>query len=142
VSLKKLKCKRLQDYPKVYRDALACFEAFRRLGFSADEIFFGYGAVDGIADMVHLQLQTQGKTFTVVVGHLPFWSRKKALKTWGALAKLMNQLPPQSEEWFEHVWHQHLLGSSTEYFATFAASIQEKGIIIPELVPLTAQGQA
>ncbi len=142
MSRTKIKPRRLRDYPKVYRDALACFEAFRRLGFSADEIFFGFDVVDGERDMVHMQLQTQGKTFTVTVAPIPGASRAKVAKTWKAIAKLMNELPAHSEEWRECVWDQHLLGTSTEYFTLFATGIQEKGIIIPELVPFTAAGQA
>ena len=140
--LKARKLERLADYPKPYRDALAYFEAFRRFGFGADEIFFGFGVVDYQPDMVHLQLQTQGKTFTVVVGELPGARRALVEKTWRSLAALMNSLPPESEEWREHVWKQHVLGSSTEYFAMLAAGIQGKGIIIPELLPLQAIGDA
>jgi len=142
MSRTKLKPKRLRDYPKVYRDALACFEALRRLGFDADEIFFGFDMVDEAPDMVHMQLQTQGKKFTVTVAQLPGASRHKVARTWKTLAKLMNELPPRSPEWYEHVWNQHLLGSSLEYFAMFTAGIQAKGIIVPELAPLVSQGQA
>ena len=145
MSPKKLKNKqpqRLQDYPKPYRDALAYFEAFRRFGFSADEIFFGFGVVDLAPDIVHLQLQTQGKTFTVIVGELPGVKRSRVEKVWRAITELMNTLEPHSAEWREHVWEQHPVGASVDYFAMLASGIQAKGIIIPELAPMQAIGQA
>ncbi len=134
MSQTKLKPKRmrLQDYPQSYRDALAHWGAFRKLGFSADEIFFGFGPVSYEPDIMHVQLVTQGKTFTTVVAQLPGASRAKVIRQWAAISKLYNVAPDEDRE----VVHRgHLIGSSQDYFVTFAQAIIAKGIIAPELIP-------
>lgn len=145
MSRTKLKTKkpvRLADYPKPYRDALACFEAFRRCGFSADEIYFGFGPVDDQPDIVHMQLQTQGKTFTVTIAQLLGQPYKRVVKTWRAISGLMNLQPPDEPEWREHVWLQSKFGADVDYFANFATAIRQKGIIVPELVAFENAGSA
>lgn len=131
---------RIGDFPKIYRDTLAHWCAFRNLGFGADDIFFGFGAVDYQTNMVHLQLQTQGKKFTVVMGQLPGATRSKVIKTWMRMATLA-----QESEMAERdaCYRDHLIGSNVDYFAAFVLGIQAKGIVIPELPELTPHaGQA
>lgn len=135
----KPKSKRISDFPKSYRDALAHFEAFRRLGFSADDIFFGFGEVSGEPDVMHLQLKTQGQEFTVSIAQIPGATYEQVTKTWEQVAGL---LPVASEAEMLACWDGHLLGSSLEYFAMLASCIQEKGIWVPYLAQAAAQGQA
>jgi hypothetical protein len=116
-------------YPKIYRDTLAYWCTFRNLGFSADEIFFGFGTVDGQSDMVHLQLQTQGKTFTVTVGELRK-PRQQVLDTWKQFATLAQQ---STQEERNACYRSHLIGESKEYFTAFVQGILMKGIVVPEI---------
>jgi hypothetical protein len=131
VSRTKIKPKRLADFPKAYRDALAYWSAFRQLGFSADDIYFGFGVVDGQPDIVHMQLATQGATFTVTVAQLRGVPRSKVLKTWQQCATLAQE---SSVEERNQCYREHLIGQSPEYFMLLAVGIQEKGILVPEIL--------
>jgi hypothetical protein len=139
VSRTKLKRKRLSQYPQSYRDALAHWAAFRKLGFSADEIFFGFGPVSREPDIMHVQLATQGKTFTVVVAQLMGAQRDSVVRMWEEISALYNEAPDKDRD---AVHEGHLIGSSLDYFATFAQAIIAKGVIAPELIPFMNPAQA
>lgn len=130
--------KRIADYPKVYQDALAYWCAFRDLGFSADDIFFGLGTVSGVRDCVFLMLTTQDKDFTVTVGRLPGAVEADVHETWKQLADAVHV---SSVDERRACSERHLIGSNRDYYATFVAAIHSKGILIPELAPL-AQNKA
>lgn len=127
MSRTKLKPKRITDFAKPYRDALAHWSALRNLGFSADEIFFGFGTVSGEPNIIHLQLQTQGKTFTVMVAQVP-QSRERVTKTWKQIAT-MAQASTLEER--ESCYRERF---DEAYFMEFTLAIRAKGILIPELV--------
>jgi len=131
MSRTKLKPRRIGDYSKPYRDALAYWCSFRNLGFAADEIFFGFGVVDGQPDWVHLQLQTQGKTFTVIVAQLPGAKRQKVMSTWYKFATLARD---STELERNACYKDHLLGQSLDYYSVFVLSIEAVGITVPELL--------
>lgn len=133
MSRTKPKNKRIADFPKPYRDALAYWSTFRNLGFDAAEIFFGFGEVSGQPDIIHLQLQTQGKTFTACVEQLPGADRWQVLNTWKRLAKAVHA---STEPERSACVRDHLLGHP-DYLATLVQTIQAKGILIPELAHLS-----
>jgi hypothetical protein len=133
MSRKKLKPKRLADFPKAYRDAMAHWSAFRQLGFDANDIYFGFGVVDREPDVVHLQLKTQGLKFTVIVAQLPGHSFEHVTKTWKQFATLA-QSSEQAER--ERCYREHVIGQSIDYFLMFVQSIREKGILVPEVAHL------
>jgi hypothetical protein len=134
MSRTKLKTKRIADFPKPYRDALAYWCTFRKLGFDASEIFFGFGEVSGVPNCIHLQLQTQGKTFTATVAQLPLLTdRQQVFNTWKQISKATNQ---STEPERAACVKEHLLGN-LDYFATLVAAIQDKGIVVPELPHLS-----
>lgn len=127
----------LTQYAQPYRQALATFEAFRKLDFSADEIFFGFGPVSGTADMVHMQLQTQGKTFTVMCGVLRGASRSSVIKTW---SQITTRIPSEKQEHLDQIWRESVY-AETSYFVVFASMIVDKGIVLPAL-PEMSRGRA
>lgn len=129
--LKSPKPKTILDFPKIYRDALAHWSTFRNLGFSADDIFFGFGPVSGVPDVVHMQLQAQGKTFTVSIGQLPGEPRERVFKTWQACATMAQT---STVEQRDACYRGHLLGESKDYFQVFVEAIHAKGIVSPEIV--------
>ena len=139
VSRTKTKTKRLADFPKPYRDTLAYWQAFRKLGFMADDIFVGFGIVSGAKDILHIQLATQGSTFTVTVAQLLGESRAKVVKTWKQIAKIAITAPDDERE---ACYRGHLIGSSVEHFVLFTSLIQQKGIMVPEVMRMAAAGQA
>jgi len=131
VSRTKIKPKRVADFPKSYRDALAYWAALRQLGFSSDDIFFGFGVVDGEPHMMHLQLKTQGRVFTVVVAQLPDQTWERATKTWTRLCKIALAGPSDD---INRCYRDHLVGQSLDYFAALAQGIHDKGILVPEVM--------
>ena len=138
MSRKRIKPKRVTDFPKVFRDAYAHHKAFCMLGFDSSDIWFGFGEVSGDPDVVFWQLKTQGKVFTVVVGKHT-GTRERVFKEWQRFAELVQTSSPEE---LDACWKGHLLGSSTEYFTFFAAAIVQKGIIVPELASDFAVGSA
>lgn len=123
------RAKRIADFPKPYRDVLAYWSTFRNLGFTADEIFFGFGEVSGRPDILHLQLQTQGKTFTAMIEQLPGAQRDNVLRTWAKLCQVTHR---STEPERSACIKDHLLGNR-DYFATLVQAILAKGIVIPKL---------
>ncbi len=129
MSRTKLHFRRIADFPKPYRDTLAYWSTLRNLGFDAEEIFFGFGEVSGQPDCVHLQLQTQGKTFTITVDQIPGASHDQACRTWTKLCKVA-QVSKEPER--AACIKDHLL-ANLDYFAGLVAAIQDKGIVVPAL---------
>lgn len=62
----------LDDIPVPLRECLAVFEALRRCGFSSDDIYF-VRAIARDTGRINLavQLQAQGRVYTVTCGELP-----------------------------------------------------------------------
>ena len=135
----KSKTKRIADFPKAYRDTYAYFHAFTRLGFATDDLFVGFGAVGNLTDVIHVYLATQGKTFTVSVAQLVGVPHAKVMRTWRQFAALVNKASQADRE---ACFRDHLIGSSVEYFAMLTTMIQEKGILVPEVMRMAAVGQA
>lgn len=128
MSRTKLKQKKLTSCPKPYQDCLAVWKALRQLGFESDDIFFGFGPVNGSPDVMHMQLNTQGKEFVVAVAIIPGATYESTTKVWREIATLSTKVDPEE---LEALFRSHLLGSSTEYFQMFAAEIVRKGILLP-----------
>ncbi len=138
MSRTKIKPQRLADYPKVYRDAVTVWGAFRDLGFAADDIFFFFGEVSGQPDHVAMVLKTQGQMFTMVVGHTE-GPRARVEKTWKQVAKLVHT---STQEERRALLKEHML-DNRDYYLTFIAAIQAKGILVPIVVEhLPHAGQA
>ena len=74
---------KLDEFPQPVKEALAYHEAFRRLGFLSDDIFF---VVYPNANATQVQLHSQGLQFACGVGMLP-----ARYKTQAASAKLWKQ---------------------------------------------------
>lgn len=119
---------RITQYPRAYREALAYWCALRNLGFSADQIFLGFGPVDLLSDCLFLQLQAQGQEFTVTVERIPGARQEEVHATWTQMAESLQQ---SNEEERQTIFAQHPLGQDLNYYAAFVLAIQRKGIAIP-----------
>lgn len=129
----------IADAPEPYRVALAHWSAFRHLGFDAKDIFFGFGPVSGEDDCLHLQLQTQGKTFTISVARIPGAEQRDVFAIWQHIARLTSEA---SIEEIDANARRTVIGNQ-EYFTMLAVGIRDKGIIIPELARFeTSAGSA
>lgn len=109
------------------REALATFEAFRRLGFPADDIFF-----EDVIDPQDQQramlceLRTQGKTFAVIVGP----SDDSTMARLDDAAAWWNSVDPASRL-CERIWE----GSAIRgHSVGFLMAIIAKGITLPVVV--------
>lgn len=74
-------------HPSVWR-TWSAWEALRRCGFSADDIYVGMG-IDGRRDAVYVQLLAQGKEFNLVVGTTPL-SEDDFIAEWQSFCARLN----------------------------------------------------
>lgn len=97
-------------YPAVLLDARCCHEAFRRFGFSADDIFMHVAQnVDAPGTpWLFAVLKAQGKTFTITVGPLEGLEPEELLRLWTALAADFNARDRQDAELIE-IWENGLV---------------------------------
>lgn len=132
--------RKLSDFPKQYRDALAVWSALRRLGFDADDIFVGFQDSDEGRDMLFVQLKTQGKKFSVLVAPIPGAKQSSVFKIWQKAAKMYNEAPDADRE---ACYRESMLGNF-DYFMTLTGTIMKTGIIVPNehILRATSQGQA
>lgn len=132
MSQRKLKPQRVADFPEVYRVAVAYWSVLRDLGFSADDIFFGFDTVSGLRDMVHLQLQTQGRQFTIVAGQLSGHAKRKVLKTWQRIAEAVHASTQE-----ERVANANACFGDAPpgYLEALSDGIRRRGIVIPTDAP-------
>ncbi len=80
---------RLKHLPQPVKEALGYFEAFRRLGFPADDIYFALGP-KGQAQTI---LRSQGLQFACNVGFLPkrYHTEKASAALWTEAGTLWNE---------------------------------------------------
>lgn len=108
-----------------YWECFATHEAFRRLGFTSDELFVGFGNVSGIDDVLHVQLQSQDKTFTVPVAKMPGVKYEDAMATWQAFA---HSLPGMNESELQRRWESSSIRKNS---VMFLMALIDKGFVIP-----------
>lgn len=78
---------KLDDYPTAIKEGLAYHEAFRRLGFPPDDIYFATYA----SNHVQIQLKSDGKTFRVDLGMFPArFSQEEIGQMWAKAVELWN----------------------------------------------------
>lgn len=118
-----------KTFPKHYRDALAVWKALRMVGFSSDDIYLGYMPVNGVPDMLFVQLNAEGLEFVCVVSKVPGQTQEQVRAAWEEICDHGQTYP----EFVNACFRDHLLGSSSEYFTSFVAAIIAKGITPPEI---------
>lgn len=133
----------LFDVPDAYREALAVFEALRRLGFDADDIFFQCGlpapelvpsVVPAGLNIVRVILRTTGQEFVVDVGLLRQGEVADAFEETmrGFMVAIVEgRLTPDE---LQRVWKESDIGASVEKFATLTLLLQQKGFLVPALL--------
>jgi hypothetical protein len=118
----------LSSYPEPIRIALATFEAFRRLGFVAEDIYFSVrmGSATGLKERgVGIQLQVRGREFAVYAGSLDGNDDEK-IAIWKAAARRWSTC---AEEERQEVWAESGLGNLG---VALILGLAEKGILIPK----------
>jgi len=110
------------DIPPAIREALGCHEAFRRLGFPADEIYVQLRE----DKMMFVILQSQGKRFVHATGVLDM-TQEEFEAAWMATAEAVNSRTITDEE-------LHKICSSSvpsRHAHAFITALLEKGFKPP-----------
>jgi hypothetical protein len=119
----------LFQYDKAYREALAAFEALRKLGFSPEDIFFLTSGADEETKHISVVLLTQGKEFVITTGTIR-GSVEEIEKTWKELAGLLasGKIPKNQLDtsWRKSMAHTHAY--------EFMLAILKKGIQLPSML--------
>ena len=91
---------KLDDFPQPVKEALAYHEAFRRLGFPADDIFFAVSPKEA-----QVQLHSQGLQFACGVGLLParYKTQAASTKLWAQACEVWNAA--DNKDICESVWN-------------------------------------
>ncbi len=98
------------EYPEILLDAWCCHEAFRRFGFSADEIFMHVsqnGEQPG-APWLFSVLKAQGKEFTITIGPLGDQTPEALMALWHQFAAVTNARSPDDAE-MQEIWEKGII---------------------------------
>ena len=116
------------ELPKPYREALGVHEGLRKLGFASADIYFGVGGKTavGAAHQVVIALNTQGKSFIVVVGFLND-AADNIERTWIELATAVSD-GQVSQKHLDRIWQESMIHDDC---VGFVASIVGKGFTLP-----------
>jgi hypothetical protein len=116
------------DIEQPYREILGFFEAFRRMGFLSDHIFFfQMGKMPGKKPETHqvgVELQAQKKKFSVPTGFVQ-GTPETIYARWHLIAKA---LPEMSEAELTTLWET---SEARRRLVELVLSLQEKGFFLP-----------
>ncbi len=119
---------RIESTQKVLYRALGMFEAYRRLGFSADDIFISFNALKRRNTYQVLQeLHTQEKAFRVSCG-VVHGSQENLIQTWMKLGEWWNHGAQEEERQkiYDVAWPELKVSH-----AGLVGAILAKGLVIP-----------
>jgi hypothetical protein len=117
---------KIADFPQVMREALSIWQAFRQLGFKAEELFLGIHDVGGGNKVISMQLHTQGRVFFQEAGDYVGDS-----KEFEALFKKLAQIfqkAPQAELWTNLESSEVFKGG----YSPFVIALLVTGIKLPQ----------
>lgn len=117
----------------VFREALAVHEAFRRLGFASDDLFFCVAN----KNQVFVKLIHEGKDFAVICGQFNV-PAKQLFDEWKALLEEVNDgsLP---EDTMQEIWASSFVYKGR---ASFITALLTKGFPIPRNEAKTERKEA
>ncbi|HVI42716.1 MAG TPA: hypothetical protein VM577_19080 [Anaerovoracaceae bacterium] len=104
-----------------YREALACHEGLRRLGFKPDDIYMMLVEQD-----LYVSLRVQDLEFNIELGAVEK-TADEFPEYWGQIADRFNTCP---EEEASEIWEASFFKKS---FEKIAILIRSKGILLPKL---------
>lgn len=112
-------------------DLYGAHQAFCRLGFRSEDLYFGFGDVVNVGqDVVFMHLETQGQEFNLAVCQLPFADEETLFAKWQAFADRINNSSP---EYQDKMWRESHVGKDTDTFLALTCAIAHKGFKIPVL---------
>jgi hypothetical protein len=127
---------KLDEIREIYRRVWAVYEAFRKLGFTDDDVKYVAGSVrlqDGsVSPTNHMvvQLVAQDKVFSVFVGELdhPIEEAREALEA----LRLALRDHSISDDDLKTMWNESRMGD-VSYFGEFAMALINNGFVLPAL---------
>lgn len=113
---------------KIFWKAWTVFEAFRRLGFTPDEIYFAYRPNNFITvTEVSVVLKTQNKEFCVGLGELsPIQNESELKDKWTYFCN--ETLPKATQNELSDKWESSIISKDS---VGFMKSFLDKGFYIP-----------
>lgn len=114
-------------YARPLREALATFNALRRLGFLAEDIYFHIGSAVQGAHQVCIVLKTQEKQFVVDLGFIQA-DREKIAAAWNELAEACQDQQIDSEQ-LSRMWQQSAIYNDP---AALVTALINKGFYLPK----------
>lgn len=115
---------KFNDIHPVYRQAIGCHEAFRKLGFPSEEIFVLYQGGDST---LFVTLESQGKKFNVAVGRMVL-TQGQFEKDWGEITTKIND-GTVSQADLDAIWQDSMPAKDS---TGFLLALYEKGIQVPK----------
>jgi hypothetical protein len=127
---------KLEEIPMVYRHTWSVYEAFRKLGFTDDNVKYMAGRIrlqDGsISKTDHLivRLEAQDRLFTVIIAEMdePFEYVRDKLEE----MRLAIRDRLVSEDDLLTMWQESKMGD-LGYFGEFAMALVQRGFVLPAL---------
>lgn len=112
----------LKQIPVAFREALACHQVLRRLGFKSDDIYVMYSE-----GYLFLSLKTQGLEFNIDLGEVE--TNEVEFPTfWAEIVEAFNTGP---EVEAAAIWEQSLAKNNMKLISDL---IRKKGIMLPKLM--------
>lgn len=115
---------RYHEIHAALRQALGCYEGFRRLGFSADDLFFIYASKQLELFCV---LRTQGKEFSINCGPMRVTQKQYEAMSYNATVAVNDGDMP--EEDLQRIWTESFVYQQP---LECMLRIKAKGIVIPK----------
>jgi hypothetical protein len=127
---------KLEEIPMVYRHTWSVYEAFRKLGFTDDNVKYMAGRIrlqDGsvsTTDYLIVRLEAQDRFFTVIIGELgePFEAARDRLE---ALRLAVRDGLISNDDMLT-IWQQSKMGD-LGYFGEFTMALVQRGFSLPAL---------
>ena len=112
----------LKELQTPFKEALACHQGLRRLGFSSDDIYVMYSE-----GWLYIMLKTQGKEFNIDLGQIKC-NEVEFPRIWANIVETFNTGP---EEQALSIWDNSVMKNN---FKMIAELIRKKGIMLPSLM--------
>lgn len=124
------------DAPRPYIEAWGCYEAFRKLGFSDEQVSLVYGPVLNPetgrgGEQLYVRLDAQKREFVYVIGPLEE-DRAGAMAIIDELWRRIRERDIEDDE-LECMWRSTEIGGNTAVFSVLALKLREKGFVLPAL---------
>lgn len=119
----------IDSIPRMYREAWAAYEAFRKLGFKNDDIYpMISNSITHGKDVFHIVLEAQGKQFIFTIGKIDR-PAEEVNEYWNKLIEAVCDMT-LSDDTLHRMWKESFFGDKNNC-KKLLIKISQKGFIIP-----------